>query len=195
MAEIAFDHYAARKSDFVNCFYEELQESERFKPKEIRSAVKMQSLCRMFLQRKQFLIAKAAATRIKSTYKGFQARKAYWEMTDKDISQKQLSFYQIVATAIQKSYRGYYSRKYIHDFYARKKYLQHIKDRNEKRRQKLEVYHLKNEADHQRRQEDNARLEFYQLASSLHHLTSTKAIQGVYSHLEAVSDFGRHTLI
>lgn len=91
-------------------------------------------------------------------------------------------------------YRGYYSRKYIHDFYARKKYIEHIKKKNEKRIDKLNKHFADQVVEDQRRQEEYARLEFYKLASSLHHLTSTKAIPGVYKRLEEVSDFGKHTL-
>ena len=39
------------------------------------------------------------------------------------------------------SYRGYYSRKYEHDFYARKKYLQHVETKNEEVRKNLDEYH------------------------------------------------------
>ena len=49
-------------------------------------------------------------------------------------------------------------------------------------------------ADEQKRQEDYARMEFYKLSTNLHHLTSTKAVPGVYKGLEEVSDFGKHSL-
>ena len=39
------------------------------------------------------------------------------------------------------SYRGYYSRKYEHDFYARKKYLHHVENKNEEVRKNLDEYH------------------------------------------------------
>lgn len=49
-------------------------------------------------------------------------------------------------------------------------------------------------ADEQKRQEEYARMEFYKLSTNLHHLTSTKAVPGVYKTLEEVSDFGKHSL-
>ena len=86
------------------------------------------------------------------------------------------------------SYRGFYSRKYEHDFYARKKYLKHVETKNEEVRKNLEEYNKKSVQDDQKRQEQSARTEFAELAGNLHHLTSTKAVPGVYnppySHLK-----------
>lgn len=41
------------------------------------------------------------------------------------------------------SYRGFYSRKYEHDFYARKKYLQHVETKNDEVRRQLDEHHKK----------------------------------------------------
>lgn len=41
------------------------------------------------------------------------------------------------------SFRGFYSRKYEHDFYARKKYLQHVEKKNEEVRAILDSHHKK----------------------------------------------------
>lgn len=79
------------------------------------------------------------------------------------------------------SYRGYYSRKYEHDFYARKKYLQHVQNKNEEVRKDLDQYHSEKLKEQQNLAEDCARTEFGELAQNLHHLSSTKAIPGVYS--------------
>ena len=86
------------------------------------------------------------------------------------------------------SYRGFYSRKYEHDFYARKKYLQHVETKNDEVRRNLDDHHKKSAQEEQKRQEQSARTEFAELAGNLHHLTSTKAVPGVYnppySHLK-----------
>ena len=79
------------------------------------------------------------------------------------------------------SYRGYYSRKYEHDFYARKKYLQHVEQKNDEVRQLLEAHHGEKVREENQRQEECARTELGELASNLHHLASTKAIPGVYN--------------
>ena len=46
-----------------------------------------------------------------------------------------------VMTVFVCSYRGFYSRKYEHDFYARKKYLHHVENKNEEVRKNLDDYH------------------------------------------------------
>ena len=79
------------------------------------------------------------------------------------------------------SYRGYYSRKYEHDFYARKRYLHHVETKNDEVRKNLEEYHKTSAQNEQKRQEQAARTEFAELAGNLHHLTSTKAVPGVYN--------------
>ena len=79
------------------------------------------------------------------------------------------------------SYRGYYSRRWEHDFYARKKYLQYVETKNEEVRRNLQEHNTQIGGDEQKRQEQCARTEFTQLAGNLHHLSSTKAIPGVYN--------------
>lgn len=44
--------------------------------------------------------------------------------------ERRIKFFTQQAIVIQKYYRGHYSRKYEHDFFARKKYLQHVEDKN-----------------------------------------------------------------
>ena len=80
-----------------------------------------------------------------------------------------------------RSYRGYYSRKYEHDFFARKKYLQHVEHKNEEVRKLLDSHHKERQREEQIRQEECARTEFSELAQNLHHLSSTKTIPGVYN--------------
>jgi hypothetical protein len=79
------------------------------------------------------------------------------------------------------SYRGYYCRRWEHDFYARKKYLQYVETKNEEVRRNLDEHNRKIGGEEQKRQEECARTEFAELASNLHHLTSTKAVPGVYN--------------
>jgi hypothetical protein len=52
---------------------------------------------------------------------------------------------------------------------------------NEEVRKGLDDYFKKHGQEEQKIQEANARTEFAELASNLHHLTSTKAIPGVYN--------------
>ena len=87
----------------------------------------------------------------------------------------------IICVALNFSYRGYYSRRWEHDFYARKKYLQYVETKNEEVRRNLDEHNRGIAQDEQKRQEKCARTEFTELASNLHHLSSTKAVPGVYN--------------
>ncbi len=44
-----------------------------------------------------------------------------------------------MATIIQRWWRGFYSRKHVHDYYARKRYLAQVKERNHQIRAELNI--------------------------------------------------------
>jgi len=56
-----------------------------------------------------------------------------------------------------------------------------VETKNEEVRRNLDEHNRKIGQDEQKRQEQCARMEFAELASNLHHLTSTKAVPGVYN--------------
>ena len=49
------------------------------------------------------------------------------------------AYFNAMATIIQRWWRGFYSRKHIHNFYARKRYLQQVKERNQHIRAELHL--------------------------------------------------------
>ena len=59
--------------------------------------------------------------------------------------------------------------------------MHHVETKNEEVRKNLEEYVKATMNQEAKRAEQNARTEFAELASNLHHLTSTKAIPGVYN--------------
>ena len=67
-------------------------------------------------------------------------------------------------------FRGYYVRKYKHDFYARKRYLNNVAQKNKEVREKLDEYRKTAEAEEQKRKEEIAKLELTKVASNVHHL-------------------------
>ena len=85
------------------------------------------------------------------------------------------------ANLIQKIWRGFHSRRYIHDYYARKKYLQTLTEKNEAMRAQLGEYEKTIQLESEKRKEDAARTEFNEICKKVHHLTSTRAIPGVYN--------------
>lgn len=89
--------------------------------------------------------------------------------------------YNYMAILIQKIFRGYYSRRYIHDYYARKKYIEGVVDVSNTLKEKM-VKHL--ELQLERTYEEDAKKqqqEFEYVTQNLHHLVSTKTIPGIYN--------------
>ena len=188
------EYYVIRKSRIMSEFYDLVNETEKYRFKELKAAVKIEALWRMYRQRKYFLHQQWAVSVIKRVFRGYKTRKNFWKLTSSALSYQRKEFFSSAAVSIQKIYRGYYSRKYLHDFYARKKYLKYIEGKNQRRLEKMSRYQQQLIIDEQKRQEDYARMEFYKLSTNLHHLTSTRAVPGVYKVLEEVSDFGKHSL-
>ena len=59
--------------------------------------------------------------------------------------------------------------------------MAYVETKNEEVRANLEEHNKQISNDEQKRQEQCARTEFTQLAGNLHHLSSTKAVPGVYN--------------
>ena len=188
------EFYVKRKFMVMSEFYDLINETEKYRLKELRAAVKIEALWRMYKQRKNYLHQQWAVSVIKRVFRGYRTRKNFWKLTSNALAYQRREFFSSGAVSIQRIYRGFYSRKYLHDFYARKKYLKYIDGENQLRLETMNQYRQKLIADEQKRQEDYARMEFYKLSTNLHHLTSTKAVPGVYKTLEEVSDFGKHSL-
>ena len=166
-------------------YYNLINETEKYRHKELQAAVKIEALWRMFKQRKLYLHQKWAVSVIKRVYRGYRTRKSFWKLTSQALALQRRLFFSSLALSIQRIYRGFYSRK---------KDLKYIEGKNQRRLEKMNKYKQDLVSEDQKRQEDYARMEFYKLSTNLHHLTSTNAIPGVYKSLEAVSDFGKHSL-
>jgi len=165
----------------IHEYYALLRETEKNRPREIRAAIVVQKFWRMYIIRKAYLRKRAAVVNISRVYRGHMTRKRVAQMKEEDDEEMQMRFFKQQAAVIQRFFRGFHSRKYSHDFYARKKYIEHVKNKHEEVRKQLDDYHKMTELQEQKRQESTARAEFGQVVSSLHHLSSTKAIRGVYN--------------
>lgn len=188
------EFYLERRSQAICDCFTQINETEKYRFKELTAAVKIESLWRMYRQRKHHLHQLEAVRVIKRVYRGYRTRKSYRKLTNMALLHQRASFFSSAAISIQRIYRGYFSRKYLHDFYARKKYLKYIEGKNQRRLEKMSKHQQQCYADEQKRQEEYARMEFFKLSTDLHHLSSTKAVPGVYRALEEVSDFGKHSI-
>lgn len=84
----------------------------------------------MFIKRKQFKKKKAAAIRIQTVFRVFNAQKKFKIRKMQDDNKKNMSYFARQAVMIQKIFRGFFVRKYVHDFYLRKQELQALEKKN-----------------------------------------------------------------
>ncbi|XP_026869867.2 spermatogenesis-associated protein 17 [Electrophorus electricus] len=121
------------------------------------------------------------ATVIQKTWRGFTARKHFRQRVKTAYFLMKMNFYNEMAVKIQQRWRGYYIRKYVHNYYARKMYLEALAKKNEQIRSELEEL-----AEHQRRERARAAMEKEEQEKSaqaqrLHFLLSTKQCPGVFN--------------
>jgi len=93
----------------------------------------------------------------------------------------QRDYFHAYATTIQLRFRGFHSRKYLHNFYARKAYIDAVLHKGDAIRtqlqHKLDEQVLKRTAE----QEKSGRETVNRLATRLHHLRSTASCAGIYN--------------
>lgn len=191
MAATARKFYTERQFGIVVEYYELTRETEKHRFKELEAAIKIQAYYRMHMRRTLYKEMKRSVLLLQRAWRCRLVRKRYWKKIDEELAFQRQQFYSSAVLNIQRVFRGFYFRKYHHDFYARKQYIEHLKSKNSEMRESMQKYYEGLLLEQSRQQEQYARLEFHKLASSLHHLASTKAIPGVYRHLEQVSDFGK----
>ena len=92
-----------------------------------------------------------------------------------------MAVFHFAATRIASAFKGYYSRKYIHDFFARRAYVNAVAARGEQLRADLEIRHAAALAVELATRDAAARAEFDKATTGLHHLTSTAVQPGVYN--------------
>lgn len=92
-----------------------------------------------------------------------------------------MNFYNCMAVRIQKIWRGFYVRKHVHNFYARKRYLEALAIKNQIVRGELDEYQEQMQADMKKRKHDEneRRLQFQ--ARKRHYLLSTYQKPGIYN--------------
>lgn len=82
---------------------------------------------------------------------------------------------------IQKRWRGYYVRKYVHNYYARKRYLQALAIKNQIVRSELDELKEQIDVDARRREQEKMEEKIQYQARKNHYLVSTHQIRGIYN--------------
>ena len=106
-------------------------QTEKYWKRDNAAALKIQSIFRMFIKRKEFLKKKTSTIKIQTLFRAFYARKMFKTLRMKDQNNKNLQYFARQAMIIQKFFRGFYVRKYVHNFYLRKEELKALERKNE----------------------------------------------------------------
>ncbi|XP_008287176.1 spermatogenesis-associated protein 17 [Stegastes partitus] len=161
-------------------FYRNSQAQET-RQEENQAATRIQSWFRACKVRAYLSHLHKKAIIIQKIWRGFTARARVRQMVKAAYFIMKMNFYEEMAVRIQRRWRGFFVRKYIHNFYARKSYLEGVTMKNESVRRELdELEEL------QKRERDCLAMvkeqtaKVYQ-AHRLHHLVSTKQCPGVFN--------------
>ncbi|XP_067117069.1 spermatogenesis-associated protein 17 [Osmerus mordax] len=155
--------------------------AEENRPGENRAAIQIQSWFRGCQVRAYLSHLDKHATIIQKTWRGFQARAHFRQMVKAACFIMKMNFYNEMAVRVQRRWRGFYTRKYVHNFYARKRYLEGLMRTNELVRRELGEF-----AEYQQREREHVAMEREEQentiqAERLHHLLSTQQRPGVFN--------------
>ncbi|XP_054476434.1 spermatogenesis-associated protein 17 [Anoplopoma fimbria] len=118
---------------------------------------------------------------IQKIWRGFTARARFRQMVKAAYFIMKMNFYEEMAVRIQRRWRGFFVRKYVHNFYARKRYLEGLSRKNELVRMDLdELEELQKRERYCLEMVKEQSAKVYQ-AHRLHHLLSTKQCPGVFN--------------
>uniref|UniRef100_A0A3Q3EGD5 Spermatogenesis associated 17 n=1 Tax=Labrus bergylta TaxID=56723 RepID=A0A3Q3EGD5_9LABR len=150
------------------------RQAEENRLRENQAAIQIQSWVRACKVRAYLSHLHKKAIIIQKIWRGFTARAHFRQMVKEAYFIMKMNFYEEMAVRIQRRWRGFFARKFIHNFYARKRYLEGVAANNELvRREMDEIEEL------QKRERDCLKMvreqtaKVYQAYRS-HHLLSTK---------------------
>ncbi|XP_039990938.1 spermatogenesis-associated protein 17 isoform X2 [Xiphias gladius] len=167
--------------EFQKEYFLRNNQAEENRQKENQAATRIQSWFRACKVQTYLSHLHKKAIIIQKIWRGLTARARFRQMVKAAYFIMKMNFYEEMAVRIQRRWRGFFVRKHIHNFYARKSYLEGLSRKNELVRRELdELEEL------QKRERDCLEIikeqtaKVYQ-AHRLHHLLSTKQCPGVFN--------------
>ncbi|EER19646.1 conserved hypothetical protein [Perkinsus marinus ATCC 50983] len=165
--------------------YHRVQAAEDHYAAEMRAASDIQRIFRGALCRFRYERVRRAIELIQRVYRGFVTRcevqALRWAEQARRLKDQQLAFFNAQAESIQRVFKGFWSRRYLHDFYAMKRYLLEVVERGERSRtylQEVADAHLKEQLEESARAQE---LAIQKTLSECGHLVSTISCPGVYN--------------
>ncbi|XP_037835593.1 spermatogenesis-associated protein 17 isoform X4 [Kryptolebias marmoratus] len=119
------------EEEFRKKYFYRNREAEENRQRETRAVIRIQSWFRACKVRAYLSHLHKKAVIIQKIWRGFTARACVRQMVKAAYFIMKMNFYEEMAVRIQRRWRGFFVRKYIHDFYARKKYLERLLINNE----------------------------------------------------------------
>ncbi|KAF4660689.1 spermatoproteinsis associated 17 [Perkinsus chesapeaki] len=162
-------------------FFQDLQAAEDYRSTETRAATDIQRIFRGAIIRFQYERTRRAIKLIQRVFRGHVGRTKAAAARTKENGRRQLAFFHAQAETIQRFFKGFWSRKYMHDFYAMKRYLAAVAERGEQSRSYLQEQaevKLKSEEEETTRMQEAA---IRKILSECGHLVSTNSCPGVYN--------------
>eukprot|EP00112_Aurelia_sp_Birch-Aquarium-sp1_P006293 Seg1697.10_Seg1697.9 transcript_id=Seg1697.10_Seg1697.9/GoldUCD/mRNA.D3Y31 product="Spermatogenesis-associated protein 17" protein_id=Seg1697.10_Seg1697.9/GoldUCD/D3Y31 len=161
--------------------HQRLKIAEDARRNEFENAIKIQSWFRAEKVRAYIRHLHHCAIIIQKNFRAHVDRAIYRRLVQIKLQQMRQKYYDDMATKIQTQWRGYYVRKYIFNYYARKKYLLALVDRNELVRKELEVISMQRTAEESRQKEEKKQEAKEEESRKQHYLISTKVRPGIYA--------------
>ncbi|XP_034043990.1 spermatogenesis-associated protein 17 [Thalassophryne amazonica] len=167
--------------EFKNNYFNANRLAEENRQKENHAATLIQSWFRGCRLRAYLSCLHKKAIIIQKIWRGFIARTHYRQMVEEAYFIMKMNFYNEMAVRIQRQWRGFYVRKYIHSYYARKRYLQSVAIQNDAVRRKLDEFEELQMKERECLLKVKEHAKKVHEAHRLHHLLSTHQCPGVFN--------------
>uniref|UniRef100_A0A3Q2P7Q3 Spermatogenesis associated 17 n=1 Tax=Fundulus heteroclitus TaxID=8078 RepID=A0A3Q2P7Q3_FUNHE len=167
--------------EFRKEYFHRNRQAEENRQKETQAAIRIQSWFRACKVRAYLSHLQKKAIIIQKTWRGFAARARVRQMVKAAYFTVKMNFYNEMAVRIQQRWKGFYVRKYVHNFYARKTYLEQILIKNELVRKELdEIWEAQKRENEHLEAVKQQKNKIHQ-AHQLHYLISTNQLPGVFN--------------
>ncbi|GLC33151.1 Spermatoproteinsis-associated protein 17 [Pleodorina starrii] len=167
--------------ELIDEYFSKCRLAEERRAVESKAVITIQAFARGFIIRRRLLRLTQTALTIQRYWRGYLGRlrgRLALEVHNRALRK---AYFNAMATIIQRWWRGFYSRKHIHDYYARKRYLQQVKERNQHIRAELNLEAERAIIMQRQEAEERARKLFQDKLSKLHHLVSTTVQPGIFN--------------
>nr|XP_039252289.1 spermatogenesis-associated protein 17-like [Styela clava] len=170
-----------KEKELVKDKYKSHEDAEANRIFEYNNAVVIQSWYRGLRVRHYLRHLQNCSIVIQRNWRGFMGRRFYRILVRNLVMVMRMNFYNCMATRIQKIWRGFYVREHVHNFYARKRYLEALAIKNQIVRNELDEYQEQLETDRKKRKHDELEKKLHYQARKHHYLLSTHQKPGIYN--------------